>query len=599
MPIPLRAFFVPLLCLAALSVNAARADWLNLTGAETAPNIAEITVLENRVRLVLEVYVGDLDAFKSLVPDDWLKADVSSRPSLADRLERFSTETFQVVTGDGRKLPADLKLVEARLRKDRYSPFAGSINPTTRQRVPEAPEDKRVLYAEIEYPFDGRAKTLTFVPPSNNEGIAAVTIGFIAYHKSVPIIDFRYLSGPATVTLDWTDPWYTKFDNPNLKRHHKSALMSFLYVEPREVRHEALIRVRDLQDWTDLGLNGGTTIAVKDQAAIKQRARDFFAGRNPLKVDDVAVLPASSRAEFLTISLTGVQVIEEEKPLDLSTALLGIILSYPVKHLPQHVSVRWDLFNERVRRIPAMSFDPAGPFPSFIEASDPTFEWRNYLRKYQEPKAAPVVLDDGRALGVPMLSAVLMVLALAGAALAVRPAVLSRRTLIATSAVSVAAATLLVRVAVIDVANPFAGAPEEEAAAEILTSVLENVNHAYLEKDAAALDRALGVVVAADARGDVETELGRALAIKVAGGGIARVDAIEELELTDLTGLEGRPGFRSLAAWTARASAGHWGHTHRRVIRFRALVEIVDDNGAWKLAGITVVDAKRQGRAER
>lgn len=48
---------------------------------------------------------------------------------------------------------------------------------------------------------------------------------------AVPIIDFRYLGAPARVMLDWDDPWYTKFDNPNLKRH-KSVLLSFIYVEP-------------------------------------------------------------------------------------------------------------------------------------------------------------------------------------------------------------------------------------------------------------------------------------------------------------------------------------------------------------------------------
>ena len=106
--------------------------------------------------------------------------------------------------------------------------------------------------------------------------------------------------------------------------------------------------------------------------------------------------------------------------------------------------------------------------------------------------------------------------------------------------------------------------------------------------------QALGVVVASGALADVEEELGRALAIKVAGGGIARVDAIENLVLKDLTTLEGRSGFRSLVEWTAKASAGHWGHAHRRIIRFRALVELVDHNGVWKLAGITVVDAKQQ-----
>ncbi len=33
-----------------------RADWVNLTGAEIAPNIAEIYILDDRVKLVLEIY---------------------------------------------------------------------------------------------------------------------------------------------------------------------------------------------------------------------------------------------------------------------------------------------------------------------------------------------------------------------------------------------------------------------------------------------------------------------------------------------------------------------------------------------------------------
>jgi len=43
-----------------LTVAPTRADWINLTGAETAPNIAEITVFDDRVEVVLEVHVGNL-----------------------------------------------------------------------------------------------------------------------------------------------------------------------------------------------------------------------------------------------------------------------------------------------------------------------------------------------------------------------------------------------------------------------------------------------------------------------------------------------------------------------------------------------------------
>ena len=157
---------------AALTPWAAKADWLNLTGAETAPNIAEIYVLDDRVKLVLEVYVGDLDDFSDLVPDDWLKDGSEDRPTLEERMRRFSADQFQFVTETGEKLQGRLEIAESRLRVDRQSPYAGMINPVTRQRVPEAPVDKRVLYVEIAYPFTERPKQFTMIPPLDVQGRA-------------------------------------------------------------------------------------------------------------------------------------------------------------------------------------------------------------------------------------------------------------------------------------------------------------------------------------------------------------------------------------------------------------------------------------------
>ena len=172
-------FFALFLTVGYLVSPPAQADWINLTGAETAPNIAEIYVLDDHVKVVLEIFIGDLATFDELVPDDWLKENDPKRPSIQKRLQHFSSETIQFVTGKGEKLQAELKLVEPRERKDRQSPFAGMINPYTRQPVPEAPSDKRVLYAELIYPFKEKPKELTMVPPLDEEGRAQVTIGFL------------------------------------------------------------------------------------------------------------------------------------------------------------------------------------------------------------------------------------------------------------------------------------------------------------------------------------------------------------------------------------------------------------------------------------
>ena len=87
-------------------------------------------------------------------------------------MRQFSAERFQFVTETGQKLQGRLELAEPRLRVDRQSPFAGMINPITRQRVPDAPEDKRVLYVEIVYPFKDRPKQLTMIPPLDAQGRA-------------------------------------------------------------------------------------------------------------------------------------------------------------------------------------------------------------------------------------------------------------------------------------------------------------------------------------------------------------------------------------------------------------------------------------------
>ncbi|MGI9356653.1 MAG: hypothetical protein ACR2PF_16025 [Rhizobiaceae bacterium] len=591
-----KALLSHLLCLLwlVLLLTSARADWINLTGAETSPNIVEITVLEDRVSIRLEAFVGDLESFQDLIPNSMMKDDGKNRPPLIERMARFSREGLKVLDPDGNVLPAKLVLAEPRMRTDRKSPFAGFINPQTRQPVPEPPADKRVLYVELEYAFKGQPETLTFSPPQDEDGNANLGIGFIAYHKSVPIIDFRYLGGNALLTLDWQDPWYSKFANRNLKRHHKSAMMSFLYVEPREVRHEMLLRVRDLEEWTDLGITEAEMITNEDQAHAKEMAQKFLAQRNQLTVDGVQVQPSTSRAEFLKISLAGLQVIEDNEALDRSTAIIGVILSYNVRHLPKEVTVKWDLFNSRIQRIPTTSTDPAGPFKTFIDADNPVLEWKNFLLKYSEPEVTPVTLDSGQTVAVSFLSLLLLTCGFASAGLAMRLKRLSRLQWVAASAMCFAGAFLAMRIGVVDVKNPFPGAPDEETSGRIVTEVLNNVNNAFLERDPAELKRALAVIVEKDVLADVEVELGRALAIKVAGGGIAQVAAIENLKLQQISSLQDRQGFSSLAEWTARAQAGHWGHPHRRTIKFRALMEVARIDGAWKLVGMTVVDAKQQ-----
>jgi hypothetical protein len=570
-----------------------QADWMNLTGAETAPNIAEITIEDDRVRLVLEVYIGDLETFHDLIPDDLLSDTESERPTLEERLRRFSSETFRFVTDGGAVLPAELKLAEPRLRKDRFSPFAGMINPSTRQRVPEPPADKRVLYAEIEYPFAERPETLTIVPPLDDEGVALVNTGFIAYHKAVPIIDFRYLSAPATVTLDWKDPWYTRFESPGLKRHHKSALMSFLYVEPNEVRHEVLARIRDLEEWMDLGLRSADSIEPDEWDGLMARVGAFLLTKNPVAIDGRPAEPVLARANFVTVGLRGIQVVEEPQRLDVSTAILGVILTYATDGMPNEVTVDWELFTDQIQRVPASTIDPAGPFRSFADPDDRIIAWQNHLIDYRAPTVEAVPLGPGQHLRLPVPALALLLLSIGAGGLAVKPRLLSRKAWIGAAVAGFLGAGLLSSVAVYEIQNPFAGPPDDEAAAKIVAQLASNLHNALQLREESKLQDAIALNVAPQNLDEVLPEARRALAIEIQGGGAARVDSVDDVVVRDIESLDGG-GFRALTEWRADASAGHWGHLHQRRMRFSALMEMQPVESAWKLTGLTVVDVRQE-----
>ena len=368
--------------------------------------------------------------------------------------------------------------------------------------------------------------------------------------------------------------------------------MSFLYVGPRQVRHEVLMRVRDLMEWTDYGPKVQEIASVEDKDRLRDLAAEFLKNRNPLMINETLSSRSSSRVEFLKISPTGLRVIEETDPVDVSAAIMGVTQSHWIDGMPQTVSVQWELFDELVDTVPTIVSDPAGPFPGFISSDDPFIEWQNFLKTYKEPAILPVIVDDGRSLHVPLLSLFLVGLSIAATLRGCQKARPSGRGWFPVSAILGVTALLTIRIAIVDITNRLAGLPVESVVAKIVTGVLHNVNVAFIEKNPRSFDATLLEVVAYSELDSLKAELKRAFAIPVTGGGVATVNGIGDLHIANITSLDGIDGFRVLASWTANATGQHWGHVDLRNIRFRALMEFGLVDGAWRLAGLTVVDAQ-------
>ena len=85
-------------------------------------------------------------------------------------------------------------------------------------------------------------------------GPPGASVGFVVYHEGIAVNDFRYLGPSQTLHLDWSDPWYSRFERRSLRRQYFAPMSGFLYVETYEVRKEIIARPLDLQAWVDLGL---------------------------------------------------------------------------------------------------------------------------------------------------------------------------------------------------------------------------------------------------------------------------------------------------------------------------------------------------------
>ncbi len=583
--------------IAALLPATTQADWINLTGAENSRNIAEIFVEKDQVTVKLEIYVQDLIVFDELVPDDFFPDPIPGRPGPEERIQAFAESGFQVVTDTGEKLPAKLTLVEPRMRVERPSPFAGTINPYTRQRIPGPPDDKRVLYAELSYPFEGKPQSLTFIPPVDEKGFPKASIGFLCYHNGVSVVDFRQLTDSNTLHLDWDDPWYSVFEKKALKRTLQSGVRTYLYIEPYEVRHEILVRVKDMMTWMDIDLRGDEYIEEDEFNPVREQIAQFFMEREKVLIDGGRLKPILDRTAYVESSMLRSRFIEIPERVPLNTAMIGIVITYLTDGIPQEVETTWNLFSDRVQKVTARMTDPAGPFPYDLEPDDNVLKWTNYLKNYTIPTVETILVDDThRGLPVPLGSLACVVLLVPFAFSAYRRQKTSQPVTIQFSILLIliiGVVALFPRWHISVGSNARASQMSTDDAKAIVHSLLKNVYRAFDFREEDDVYDKLAISVSGDLLQEVYLQSRKSLIIEQAGGAQAKVEQVDILE-TDVKKSDTQPGGLDIRTqWTAVGSVGHWGHIHTRQNVYDAILTLAVVDGSWKINGIELLEEKR------
>lgn len=572
-----------LLLLTLVFCRPAAADDPIVVKAMTATTIAEVFVNQGGIRVELEIGMRDLTAFRNALPNELHeRLGLGSEP-LRERLVAFFREDW-ILRLEGRgPLLGKLERVEGRRRVPR-DPITGE--PLLAQKD----EGEAVLFVVLAYAFEGRPKTLTFEPPMRRDSRGpSANVGFVVYHRGLPVNDFRYLSQAENLDLDWDDPWFSRFRNKNLRRQHRAPISAYLYIDHFEVRKEVILRPWDVQHWIDLDLQGRDTISVESQAEIMRRVTEFLAARGTVRVDGREVELRLERVHFLRRSLRQTGVVDPPQELDVHSATLGVIFVCPIDRLPQRVTLDWDLFHPKFPSVPAWATDEAGGLPSTLTADDPVLTWQNFLTNPQVPAMLAIAPP-----AAPLSLRVSVLSTMFGAAMVVlllwRGATWRRVVACAGLAAACLVAMPYVRI-VLPV--PFAGAPTLAAdqTEELLGSLLHNLYRAFDYRDEQTIYDMLARTVSGELLTDVYLETRRALEIENQGGARARV---LEVELVAVTSGEFREdGFDARCTWIVSGSVGHWGHIHQRRNRYEASFTLSAADGSWKISGLRLLSEDR------
>ena len=429
--------------------------------------------------------------------------------------------------------------------------------------------------------------------------------------SDTPYLQMLKPDSPETFRFDWTNPvlskdateaewgeWFEQQREQTLGITSYSSVYSFIYVTPREVRHEVLIPLASLATVIDFKRVDPSYLDVAEQDAARRSVVDFFLQDNPVVIDGIPVQPVVDRVDFYGLDLRDFAVQAERRKISMANGRIGVIISYSAKTPPSAVNVTWNLFNDAIKTVDSVIFAydkvDKTQFSSFIVNN--TYEWRS-PEKHELPQIVGVGAEfvPAKQIAVPVLSVfcgligittLLFGRKLLGSAVAVVAAVLIG--LIGALTLNQARMPVTVEKAKLPVIV-------DELARDIFERLHANIFRAFDYHREEEIYDALAHSVDGPMLGKLYTQLRQSLENQEQGGAVSRIDHVQiENGSTTGTRVEGDSlSFDYRCSWQLVGSVEHWGHIHQRTNIYDGAFTISMVGDQWKITGIKSLDEKQ------
>ncbi|MBT4844268.1 MAG: hypothetical protein HON92_02440, partial [Planctomycetaceae bacterium] len=346
-----------------------------------------------------------------------------------------------------------------------------------------------------------------------------------------------------TIELDWDNPPTERPDYKTFRQNKEkqlrqrlgiasySILYSFLYITPREVRHEILVPMLTLEKWVPLQRKDQDFLDVDEQKSAQKSLADFFGKGNPVTINGTVITPTLERTSFFGLDIRDFALNAPPRRVNVYQARVGLILSYRPTSPVRQLTVEWDTYNKYAPILKSLVLvNDEDPFTQFFVKNAPGFEWT--LAKVKRDK--PQGLKDG--LKAQQIS--------------------------------------------------------QSLGKQIAGSVLRNVFTAINRDDDGEVFDTLAVAVSPTLIREIYLQIKRALIVAEQGSASLHVRdvVVNSVVITHDDGEQ----LTMRCRWQVTGTVEHWGHLHTRVDEFVGELTLSRERTGWMLDKFHVSEQKQQ-----
>ena len=509
----------------------------------------------------------------------------------ADEHRAFLTKYFRVLNKDGKA-------------------FEGNFTRVDTQEIPE--EGVRLdqvmevgVFYELHIPLEESPEYLTFAQNFGGDESPVPAVMDLIMLQNGARLDFPVQIGPRSphsVALDWENPprndrmyWRERRDLMKKRREELlgitsySSTYAYIYVEPYEIRFEILVPLLTLETWLPIERDEKDFLSVQEQEGLRKPLEAYVRTQCQGWVDGIEVVPVLSQLDFFSLDIRDFASQSEPRTIGMQNGRAGIIMTFSTKGQPKSAAIEWSGFNDFTPMLNTMVYVMNGKGERhFFTENEPRWDWQSE----EEGHSETAWLTLPQAPSHPLLKLSFVSITLGGLAiLTLLYGVFGkRRGALWSGGIALIVAGVLWPLTGVEISHPWEkiAPPSLDQQKMISEAMLKNVYRAFDYKQDEQVYDALARSASGNFLEDLYLQIKKGLVVQDQGGARSHVREVRWVSGESVLSDTVESIFELDIRWEVTGTVEHWGHIHTRQNAYDAVIQVIAEDGQWKMGGMEV-----------